>query len=156
VTRTLIVVPLTWREACAFNDEVHRHHRAPRGCKFALGITDTDGVLHGVALCGRPVSRVLDDGMTLEINRTATDGYPNANSALYGACWRVAAAMGYQHIVTYTQQGETGASLRAAGYCHIRNLPARGSWSGSSVKLKHIRDPKGNGGVQRDLWERRP
>jgi hypothetical protein len=152
--RTLIIVPLTWREACAFNNAVHRHHKASRGCKWAIGVTDTDGKLHGVALCGRPVSRILDDGLTIEINRTATDGYQNANSALYGACWRIASAMGYRRIVTYNQEGETGASLKAAGYQLVRNLPARGSWANSSVKLKHIRDPIGAGSVQRNLWER--
>ena len=90
--------------------------------------------------------------MTIEINRTATDGARNANSALYGACWRIASAMGYRRIVTYTQGDESGASLRAAGYLLIRNLSPRGSWAASSVKLRHIRDPLGAGGVQRSLW----
>jgi hypothetical protein len=151
--KSLIIVPLTWEQACAFNDAVHRHHDAPRGCKWAIGVTDTDGQLHGVALCGRPVSRLLDDGLTIEVNRTATDGYPNANSALYGACRRIASAMGYRRIVTYNQEGESGASLKAAGYRLVRALSPRGSWAESSKKLKHIRDPIGTGGVQRNLWE---
>jgi hypothetical protein len=152
--RQLIIIPLTWRAACAFNDAVHRHHSAPRGCKWAIGVVDAERRLHGVALCGRPVARALDDGLTIEVNRTATDGYPNANSALYGACWRIAAAMGYRRLVTYNQEGETGASLKASGYRLVRTLPARGSWSDSSVKLKHIRDSVGAGGVARNLWER--
>jgi hypothetical protein len=152
--KTLSIIPLTWREACAFNDAVHRHHKAPRGCKFAIGVIDTQGTLRGVALCGRPVSRVLDDGLTLEVNRTATDGYANANSALYGACWRIAGAMGYRRIVTYNQGKESGASLKAANFRLVRNLPARGSWAESSIKLKHIRDAVGAGGVERNLWER--
>ena len=150
----LTVIPMTWRDACEFNDAVHRHHKAPRGCKWALGVVDQAGKLRGVALCGRPVARALDDGLTIEVNRTATDGCPNANSALYGACWRVAAAMGYRRMVTYTQEGETGASLTASGWVKVRDLPARGSWADSSIALKHLRDAAGSGGVARTLWER--
>lgn len=150
----LTIVPLTWRQACAFNDANHRHHKAPRGCKWAIGVVDPNGRLRGVALCGRPVARSFDDGLTLEVNRTATDGCPNANSALYGACWRIAAAMGYRRLVTYNQEGETGTSLKAGGFTQVRALPARGSWAASSVKLKHIRDETGAGGVPRTLWER--
>jgi hypothetical protein len=104
-------------------------------------------------MCGRPVSRHLDDGLTVEVNRTCTDGCPNANSALYAACWRIAAAMGYRRMVTYTQEGESGVSLKAAGMRKVRDLPARGSWAAASVALKHLRDPAGCGGVQRSLWE---
>lgn len=150
----LFIVPLTWRQACAFNDKVHRHHKAPRGCKWAIGVMDETKKLRGVALCGRPVARHLDDGMTIEINRTATDGCQNANSALYGACWRIASAMGYRRIVTYTRIGETGVSLRAANFELVRELPARGSWAESSQKLKHIRDPIGAGNVARVLWQK--
>jgi hypothetical protein len=35
----------------------------------------------GVGILGRPVSRILDDGLTLEVSRTATDGTPHACSA---------------------------------------------------------------------------
>jgi hypothetical protein len=150
----LIVVPLTWREACKFNDAVHRHHVAPRGCKWAIGVLDDKGKLRGVALCGRPVARAFDDGLTIEVNRTATDGCLNANSALYGACWRIACAMGYRRIVTYTQGEETGNSLRAAGFALVRELAARGSWAESSVKTRHIRHPVGTGHVPRALWEK--
>lgn len=154
-TMRLAVVPMTWREAERFCEMHHRHHPPPRGGKFALGVVDDQGKLRGVALCGRPVARAFDDGLTLEVNRTATDGCPNANSALYGACWRVACAMGYRKLLTYTQAGETGASLTAAGFVKLRDLQPRGSWAQSSVKLAHLRNPVGAGGVQRTLWERR-
>lgn len=150
----LTVIPMTWRQAQAFCRQHHRHLDPPRGHKFALGVVDEAGALRGVAVCGRPIARMLDDGLTIEINRTATDGCPNANSALYGACHRVAAAMGYRRIITYTQDGETGASLRAAGYRQVRELQARGSWAAASVALRHLRDPVGSGGVQRWLWEK--
>jgi hypothetical protein len=150
----LTIIPLRLRQANDFVQQYHRHHDKTRGCKFAIGVVDGEGVLHGVALCGRPVARAYDNGLTLEVNRTCTDGYRNANSALYGACWRIAAAMGYRRILTYTQKDESGASLTAAGYVAVRDLPARGSWAASSVALRHIRDPIGNGGIQRTLWER--
>ncbi len=107
----------------------------------------------GVATAGRPVARHLDDGLTLEVNRTCTDGTRNANSLLYGAVWRAAKAMGYVRCITYTQADECGASLRAAGWRAVKDLPARASWAESSVKLKAARDAVGNGGVARRMWE---
>ncbi|MER6082978.1 XF1762 family protein [Streptomyces sp. NPDC001833] len=41
-----------------------------------------------------PAARHLDDGTTLEVTRTASDGTRNANSPLYGASWRAAKALG--------------------------------------------------------------
>jgi len=149
----LTVVPLSFRQGAAFVAQHHRHNKPPRGCKFVLGVSDSEGTLHGVAMVGRPVARYLDDGLTAEVNRTATDGFPNANSALYGAAWRVCAAMGYRRMVTYTQASESGSSLVAAGMLRVRDIPPRKGWADSSVALRAIRDPIGNGGVQRTLWE---
>lgn len=150
---SLEVVPVTFREACAFVAAHHRHHKPPRGCRFCLGVADGDGVLRGVAMVGRPVARHFDDGLTVEVNRTCTDGARNANSMLYGAAWRAARALGYHRLITYTQAGETGASLRAAGWRVVAERPARAGWAESSVTLRHMRDPVGAGGVQRVLWE---
>ena len=107
--------PLTFREACAFITQHHRHHRPPVGCKFCLGLFDEDRLV-GCAVCGRPVSRYLDDGLTCEINRLCTDGTKNACSMLTGACCRVAKAMGYKRIITYILQSESGVSLRASNF----------------------------------------
>lgn len=151
----LTVVPLTQRAAAAgFVAEHHRHHEPPRGHKFSIGVCDDDGILRGVAMIGRPIARHLDDGLTAEVNRTCTDGTPNANSALYGAAWRIASAMGYRRLVTYTQEGEPGTSLTAAGWVRVRELPARRSWAEHSVALRALRDSVGAGGLQRTLWER--
>jgi hypothetical protein len=149
----LTVVPLTFRQGSAFVAQHHRHHRPPRGTKFVLGVCDETGTLRGVAMVGRPVARAYDDGLTVEVNRSATDGCPNANSALYGAAWRVAGAMGYRRMVTYTQVPEPGTSLIAAGGVRVRDIPARKGWADSSVALRAIRDPIGSGGVERTLWE---
>lgn len=75
-----------------------------------------DTKLCGVAICGRPVSRHLDNGFTLEINRLCTDGTRNACSMLYGACCRVAKAMGYKKVITYILESENGASLKASNF----------------------------------------
>lgn len=147
------VVPVTFREACAFVAEHHRHNKPPKGHKFSIGVRSDDGRLVGVAMAGRPVARALDDGLTLEINRTCTDGHPNANSMLYGAVWRAAKAMGYRRCMTYTQADETGASMRAVGWIRAAELAPRGSWADSSQALKATRDPVGNGGVARVRWE---
>jgi len=149
----LEIVPVTFRQACAFVAEHHRHHEPPRGMKFAVGVAVVGGDLVGVAIVGRPVARHYDDGLTLEVNRSCTDGTKNANSALYGAAWRAAKALGYRRLITYTQAGETGASLHGAGWRVVAERPARGSWAAASVKLRSLRDPVGGGGVQRTLWE---
>lgn len=146
------IIPMTWRQAASYVDANHRHHNGPRGCKWAIGVVDATGTLRGVAMCGRPVSRHLDDGLTIEVNRTCTDGFPNANSALYSACWRIAAGMGYRRMLTYTEEGESGASLTAAGFVKIREIPARGSWAEASVAMRNLRDPVGTGGVERAMW----
>lgn len=150
----LTIVPVTFRSAAAFVAEHHRHNKPPRGAKFCIGVCDNTGILRGVAMVGRPVARHYDDGLTAEVNRTCTDGFPNANSALYGAAWRVAAGMGYRRLITYTQADESGSSLTAAGWIKVRDIPARKGWAESSVALRALRDPIGSGGVDRSLWER--
>lgn len=69
-----------------------------------------------MAICGQPIARKLDDGLTIEIRRVCTDGTYNACSILYGACTKVARAMGYQRVITYTLASEPGASLKASGF----------------------------------------
>lgn len=109
------VVPITLKIANAYADEHHRHHKSVTGHKFSVGC-ESDGVLVGVAIAGRPVSRYLDDGFTLEVNRLCTDGTHNACSFLYSAVARIAKDMGYRKVITYILQSENGASLRAAGW----------------------------------------
>lgn len=149
----LTVVPVTFRQASAFVSTFHRHNKPPRGHKFSVGVT-LNSVLVGVAMAGRPIARHFDDGLTLEVNRTCTDGSHNANSLLYGAVWRAAKAMGYTRCITYTQHTESGASLRGAGWVRVKALPARKSWaqsSGDAAAAK--RCAIGSGGVERVLWE---
>lgn len=109
------IKPITFKEACDFIDAHHRHNKATVGHKFSIGC-EKDGKLVGVAVCGRPVSRILDNGYTCEINRLCTDGTRNACSMLYGACCRIAKEMGYRKIITYTLKSENGASLKASNF----------------------------------------
>ena len=109
------IIPVTFKFAKAFIADYHRHNPNVAGCKFAIGCRGDQGIL-GVAVCGRPVSRYLDDGETLEINRVCTNGARNACSMLYGACCRIAKEMGYRKIITYTLQSEDGASVKASNF----------------------------------------
>lgn len=144
----LVVVPITLRQACAFIEAHHRHHASPRGHKLSIGVRRGDDLV-GVAVLSRPVARNLDDGLTVEVTRTCTDGTPNVNSMLYGAAWRVARAMGYRRLVTYTQEGETGASLRAAGLQVTAELAPRPGWDAPS----RPRELLGSENVRRYRWE---
>jgi hypothetical protein len=119
--------PISLRHARAFVAGVHRHHDAPQGGKFALAAWH-DAQLVGVAIVGRPVSRMLDDGLTAEVIRVATNGTRNACSFLYGASKRAAQAMGYRKVLTYTLIEESGASLRAVGWARV-GVAGGGSWS---------------------------
>jgi hypothetical protein len=125
----LRLVPITFAEASEYVKRHHRHHKPPTGHKFSLAVaTVGPEAVCGVAMVGRPVSRVLDDGWTLEVNRVATDGTRNACSFLYGAAWRAARALGYRRLITYTLPEEGGASLRGAGW-HLVGEAGGGSWS---------------------------
>lgn len=122
----LTIVPITLREANAFVEREHRHHGRARGCKFTVGVRDSSGVLRGVAIVGRPVARMRDDGLTAEVTRLATDGCANACSALYAACWRTARAMGYHRLGTYILETEPGTSLVAAGWSLVGSTAPQG------------------------------
>lgn len=119
--------PISIRQATAFVAEHHRHHDPSRGAKFALAAWH-EGELVGVAMIGRPVSRALDDGLTAEVTRVATDGTRNACSFLYGAAKRAAQAMGYRRVLTYTLEKEGGASLRAVGWKRV-GTAGGGTWT---------------------------
>ncbi len=127
---TLALVPgVPLHQANAFVAHHHRHHRPARGCLFCVGVClGAEVELRGVAIVGRPVSRMLADGFTAEVTRVATDGTRNACSILYGAAWRAWRALGGRRLITYTLPEEGGASLRGAGWECI-GPAGGGSWS---------------------------
>lgn len=124
---SLTVTPIGLDEANAFVAFHHRHHRPVPGAKFCVAVSDGQTV-RGVAIVGRPVARMTDDGWTLEVNRCCTDGARNACSMLYGAAWRAAKALGFKRLITYTLPEEGGASLRAAGW-RLVGLRGGGNWN---------------------------
>lgn len=129
----LTIVPLDFASACDFVRRHHRHHLPSIGHKFSLGVVDEHGMLRGAATIGRPVSRASDNGWTLEVNRVATDGCPNACSALYSAAWRAAKSLGYRKLITYTLTSESGASLRGAGWTVVGEAVGGKTWNGNPI-----------------------
>lgn len=125
----LALWPVRLDEANAFVARHHRHHKPVVGHKFSIGAALGD-ILVGVAIIGRPVSRMRDDGATLEVTRLCTDGTRNACSFLYGAAARAAFALGYRRVGTYILASESGASLKASGWRLIGERGG-GSWSRS-------------------------
>lgn len=145
-------MPISLREANAFVSKHHRHHGPARGHKFSLAVAEGDEIV-GVAIVGRPVGRHLDDGWTLEVNRTCTDGTKHANSMLYSAAWRAAKAMGYRRLVTYTVASESGSSLRGAGWRVVAERAPRGEKGSWAAQSKGRPSVDTTHGVARTLWE---
>ncbi len=114
-------IPLPLKEANAFVLSFHRHNGPVQGALFALGCVVEDDVLDhlvGVAIVGRPVARLMQDGLTAEVTRVCvkSDAPKGACSFLYGRAWRVWQSMGGSRMITYTLSTESGASLRGAGW----------------------------------------
>lgn len=127
VTMRLQLTPISLDEANEFVRKLHRHNGPVPGCKFAVAVSDGE-IVRGIAIVGRPIARMLDDGWTLEINRTCTDGTRNVNSMLYGACLRASWALGYKKVITYNLPSESGASLKAVGFKCVGEAGG-GTWS---------------------------
>jgi hypothetical protein len=149
MTARLSARPISLVEANKYVSRWHRHHPPVRGHKFSIGAV-AGGQLVGVAIVGRPVARMRDDGETLEVTRLCTDGTRNACSFLYGRAARAAFAMGYRRIGTYVLASEGGASLRASGWRVVAEVRGR-SWSCPS-RLRADRHPL----EDKTLWELRP
>lgn len=124
------VVRIGLDEANAFVSQYHRHHDPVVGHLFSIGAALADKIV-GVAIIGRPVARMRDDGLTAEITRLCTDGTKNACSFLYGAAARAAFALGFKRVGTYILASEPGTSLYAAGWRLIGETGG-GSWSRTS------------------------
>lgn len=127
------VLPITLREANDFVEQYHRHNgrTSKDGGRFAIGASAERGLV-GVAIVGRPLARLLQDGLTAEVLRVCTlsDAPKNTCSFLYGRCWRIWQAMGGQRLVTYTLASESGSSLRGAGWKIMGNVsPNAKGWN---------------------------
>lgn len=139
------IMPITLKEANSFVKENHRHHDSVTGCKFAIGLYKTvrnKNKLIGVAICGRPVSRHLDNGLTLEINRLCVTESGNCCSMLYGAASRIAKEMGYKKVITYILESEKGTSLKASGFALEDDCCGGKEWTGERKSNKNKRPPR--------------
>ena len=121
-------VPVELKEANAFVDKYHRHHKPVARDKFRIACEE-DGEIVGVIQVARPVSRMLDDGLTVEAVRCCTNGKPNVASFLYSRAARIAKEMGYKRIITYILDTEHGSSLKASGWELDEADVGGGSWS---------------------------
>lgn len=114
------IVPLTLRAANDFVETWHRHsaRTANDGGKFAIGLLEGDDLV-GVAIVGRPVSRMLQQGEAYpaELLRlcTSTACPKGGGSKLYTRAKRIWQLMGGTNFHTYTLTRESGESLRGAG-----------------------------------------
>jgi hypothetical protein len=108
----MVIHWISLRQARAFVREHHRHLPQVQGGIVALGLW-AEGILHGVSIIGRGAR--LDPPDTATLTRLCTDGYPNACSALYAKSKRLAQALGFVRLKTFTGMEEPGSSLRACG-----------------------------------------
>jgi len=125
-TGRLTASPIHFRDASAFTNIRHRHHAAPVGHFFSGGVFDGD-ILCATVITGRPVARVLNDGRTIEVLRTTSDGTRNACSKALGWAIKVSKAKGFETMITYTLPHESGASLRAVGFVED-GMTKGGTW----------------------------
>lgn len=129
-----VAVPLELSEANEFVDKLHRHHKSVHRDKFRVGCA-IDNKLVGIVQVGRPVSRNLDNGKTVEVVRLCSDGTKDVCSFLYAKAARIAKELGYEKIITYILADETGISLIAAGW-QYEGTTSGGSWSRPSRPRK--------------------
>jgi len=130
---TLYLFPATLKQANNMIEKLHRHHKPVVGHRFTIGCKDQLGIVHGMAVVGRPVSRGISPYTVAEVTRLVSDGTPHVCSKLYSACARAADAMGYDWIQTTILFNEPGTSLKASGwkFHHLItgrdwNCPSRG------------------------------
>ena len=124
----LIAKPIELKEANEFVGKLHRHHAPVHRDKIRIACIDDEGIMHGVIQAGRPVSRMLDDGQTIEIVRCCTDGTKNVCSFLYSRMARIAKDLGYKKIITYILDCESGTSLKASGWVYEAAVQGGRSW----------------------------
>jgi hypothetical protein len=127
MSRKMTIERVGLDEANAFVVSLHRHHKPVVGHLFSIGAS-FEGKIVVVAIIGRPVARMRDDGRTAEVTRLCTDGTKNACSFLYGAAARAAFALGFKRIGTYILASEPGTSLTGAGW-RLIGQAGGGSWS---------------------------
>jgi hypothetical protein len=148
---SLKAVPMKIKEAIEFVNNFHRHNKPPVGGLFAVGVSDGLNCV-GVAIVGRPVSRHLDDGQTVEVVRCCVlNNAPKGScSFLYARCWNACRALGWSKLITYTLQSESGSSLRGAGWKVVAELAGS---TGKAWQTRPGRDWQSVTGQKKFRWE---
>ena len=138
---SLCVQPTTIKKANEFVKSYHRHNKPVQGARFAIAAIYGEEMV-GVAIVGRPVSRLLDDGLTAEVTRVCVPDHAPKNtcSFLYGRCWRIWQQMGGTRMVTYTLQSESGSSLKGAGWKIIGEVNKKADWTSRGRDWQPIYD----------------
>src|SRR4051812_29544893 len=121
----LIIIPIDESAAQAFARKHHPHQASVMYPKFCVGVAkrshDISGgslvELCGVVIAGPPESLMMDDSRTVEASVT-TDGTPDADSRLYGACQRAAFALGYRKVVAVAP-ASCGSVMKQTGWRRI-------------------------------------
>lgn len=126
--KNMKAVPIELKDAQNYINTYHRHHQAAHRDKFRIA-AEKNGEIVGVIQVGRPVSRVLDDGKTLEVLRLCTNGEKDVCSFLYAKAARIAKELGYSKIVTYILESEPGTSLKVAGWLLEKDQVGGSDWN---------------------------
>lgn len=116
------ISPITVRAAIAWCRQVHRHLPDVQGGLFATSVCTEDGIA-AVGIAGHPPRVWMGTGRIVISRVAAREDLPTvgehaapACTMIYGSLCRAARALGYREAWTYTLPGESGASLRAAGF----------------------------------------
>lgn len=115
-THHLELAPITLRAAREFCTIHHSYAKAPVGALFAVATKHAE-IIRAVAIVGRPISSVLDNGSTAEVIRLISDGATfNASSFTLRNATKAAFALGYCRVVSYTDKTLQAAAFKAAGF----------------------------------------
>lgn len=142
------VAPITVKAARQWVRDVHRDLPSIQGGLFAVAV-EMDGKRVAAGIAVNP-PRVWQGTGRIVIGRVAAiPGLePVGNHAapactmIYGSLCRAAKALGYSEAWTYTLPGESGASLRAAGFTYMGETKG-GEWDRPSrPRSKSVRSEK--------------
>lgn len=125
--------------------------RAPRGALFGAVISQR-AVVTAVAIVGRPVPPARDDGHTLEITRTWSNGTVAAEVAIYRSVWQLIRLRGYDQLITHTEMGAIRRGLASLGVFPVAAVPPRAV----SHVPPRLRIGRGVDGASRVRWHVAP
>lgn len=144
----LAIVPISIRQAKAFVRAHHRHNPGIAGAKLAIGL-ELDGILVGVGMLGRPISRELakdrlcGEALRVCVLASAPKGSASKINARLKRLWQL---QGGVRFITYNRDDESGASLRGSGLRRVASVKGR-QWACAS------RPRAPSDAVDRGRWE---